>query len=241
MKSPWPWFLIIIFSILGLFVISRLVAPKIEEQKITIENPQKNEETITPPPPTTNNQTEIKTLPAGWKINQSKSFSIETPEEWVVSTQGQNENQEIIALRSGGDDAEAFRNLEIVNLNVLFFLKNDTTFEQIKAEKIKNQDDAEAAVKIMIEGTSSPFNEITIDDIKISLEEIQLNNNLMAFKNTYQCLKSCDLDGGPYTLTQYLIEADDKIFLINCLTGIDEKAEALRLVAEQVVKTFQTK
>lgn len=226
MNKTWPWIIIIIVGIVGLFVASRFFAPKPIETPVV-------EQTTSP--------TEIvdgPSLPEGWQEIDGGDFTIDLPLTWFVSRDGKTDK--IFRLASA-DSQNAYANPEEIVINLEEFSKSEKTLEQLLVEKTKGSVEAAAAVEFMKTTASPPFNEITINDIKTSTEEITLNNRIVVTKNVFQCLKPCDAESGAHTLTQYFFETEQNIYLFSSLTGIDERADALRLVAEQIVKTFKSK
>lgn len=231
MKSQWLGILIIIIGTLGLFVISRIFVPQTTTPELQNQNTaaEKAENAIS------NAKTE-SSLPAGWQKIEAENFSLNIPTSWFIFKE--EKTGKILGLSSASQE-EAYMNPNEVVINIEEFSKDEKKFWDVVAEKSKNQTTAATAVELMKNTTPAPFNEITLEDIKTSTENINFDNGLAATKNIYQCLKPCDLDGFPYTLTQFFIETPKTILLFSVLTGIDERAQALELVAEQIIKTFE--
>jgi len=247
MHKTWPWITIIIFGILGIFALSRLTAPKpptdVQQnnpsdyvQPDAVIAPNINEQTSPEPADSSSNK-----LPEGWQEIDGGDFTIDLPQTWFITQQKNGVGNEELLSFSSTDSKTAYANPNEMNISISRFSKTEKTSEQLKTEKIKNETDATTAVEFMKTNANPPFNEITTNDIKTSIEEITLNNNTVVTKNIFQCLKPCYIEGGANTMTQYFMETEKDILVFTCVTGVDEKADALRLVAEQIIKTFQNK
>lgn len=230
MKSQYNWIFVIIIGVAGLFVASRFFAPKPAEETPLVEQTA---------PPTENAET--PSLPEDWKEYDGGDFTIAAPEIWLSFTRTDESGATILSGLKSDEQDEAYNDPDIASILITKFSKQQKTLDQVVAEKTMDETETILSVDLMKKEASSPYNEITLDDIKTSIENIQLNNGQTAIKNIFQCLKPCYLEGGAYTLTQYFLETDENIYLFMSKTGVDEKSNALALIAEQIIKTFKQK
>lgn len=230
MKKQGLWIAAIFVGIIILLVAFYFFTPNPVQENLVVEQTIQTAETVDEP-----------SLPDGWKKYDDSDFTITTPETWFISYQkNQTEKDEIIGIASA-DSETIYANFNEINISVSRFLKTEKSFNEVIAEKNKNQNTATTAVDFMKTVTNPPFNEITINDIETSTEEITLNNGTAIIKNIFQCLKPCDIESSTHTITQYFIETENKTIIFSCLTGIDEKSDTLNLVAEQIIKTIEIK
>jgi len=230
MKKEGAWIAAIFIGIAILLVAFYFFTPESKKEALVTEPIVQPTETV-----------ETSSLPDGWKKYDSNDFIITAPETWFISYQKNlAEKNEIIGIAST-DSETIYANLNEINISVSRFPKTEKSFNEVITEKIKDQNTAATAVDFMKTVTNSLFNEITIDDIRTSKEEITLNNGTVIIKNTFQCLKPCDIESGAHTLTQYFIETEKETIIFSCLTGIDEKSDTLNLIAEQIIKTIEIK
>ena len=226
MKNQTLWISIIIIGIAGLVFAAQVTAP--EPKPVEIVEPAIE---VLPEPI----ETQKPTIPSGWKKIENKSFTINAPETWII-----NESPKVFSLASGVAD-DAYNDPDIVDINITKIEKNGKTLEEIVSEYSSTEKTADSLVELMQKEATPPYNEITRDDIKVSRENILLNNGQDAIKNIFQCLKICYIEGPAYTLNEYFVETHETIFRLNASTATTEKTETLLLVAEQVIKTFETK
>ncbi|HBR80393.1 MAG: hypothetical protein UX09_C0041G0003 [Candidatus Uhrbacteria bacterium GW2011_GWE2_45_35] len=245
MKTQAVWISVVIVGIAALIFVSRIMAPKPidfpkESQKTTQETkiPEQND-------PETEAEITAEALPEGWQKIETDNFTINAPKTWISSVpnatgDGTKKFLTVVKLESGVSD-DAYTDPDVVILDISYLEKGEKTFDEIVKEFALNEDQAALQIEFMKESATPPYNEITTEDIVVTTEQVELKNGVEAKKITFQCLKVCYIEGPAYTIIQYFINDEDKIYKLEAKTATTEKTETLLLVAEQVVKTFEVK
>jgi hypothetical protein len=250
MNKNWPWIIVIFVGIAGVFTISWLNLPKVPQKNYTAanestgsQNQSTNTNTETPASePTAENSNQ---LPEGWQKIETSDFAISLPQTWIIKSQakyqptGDNFSPEYF-LASGQPEG-VYGDPDVIEINISQILKANRSTEEITQIFGKKETDIATTIKFMQENAIPPYNELTTNDIKFSQYTINLNNGTNISKITFQCLKTCYIEGPATTIVQYFIETPEKILKLEAKTPTSEKTETLLLMAEQVVKTMEIK
>jgi len=230
---------IIIIGIAGLIFASRIWTPTPAE--VAQEEPATQEEVVIEPALEVVTEPEKPAVPDGWQITEGENFSIQTPESWLISKSEITGTDFTTKLwLESGISNDAYIDPDIVTIKIATMPKGDGIFSEIIDLYAMDEDNIEEIVKTMVEMAAPPYNEITDKDIVVAYSEVKLNNGTLAQKITFQCLKECYLEGPAFAINQYFVETGDTIFLLEAKTATTDKTDTLLLIAEQVVKTFET-
>ncbi len=226
MEKQRRWIGIVFAGVVILFAASRIFAPRETTDQNT--EPTTVSESQTP----SERKTTASDVPEGWQRIERETYTIDAPGTWIV-----NASDPVNLWLESGINDDVYVDPDIVSVRVSEVLKDGRTFEEIVSDEAWDETDVAQTVAFMKTEAIAPYNEISESDIVISRQPIEIAGS-SAVRASRQCLKPCYIEGGPFTDIQYFIDAGDRVFILTARSGIDERAEALLLSAEEVIKTI---
>jgi len=168
-------------------------------------------------------------------VNQDARFTIVAPDDWktTLSTDATRDEKGLRTyefLSSAGSVG--------VNVAVKDVMKEGRPFEQIANGFVWTSDDVAKIVAFMKDETGDLYKDFSDKDVLISAAPDTING-AKAVRAIQQCLKPCYVEGGAATTVRYVVDAIDRVYVIEVTTGTSPKTADLLNEADAVVRTFK--
>jgi hypothetical protein len=165
-------------------------------------------------------------IPEGWYIDSA-------PEVWERSGEGYYTYGWV---RNVENDS-AFGHEDEVSFSVANVLKGSLNFDEVVYGWAESEEQMAGIVKYMQEESNPPYNEVTMEDIVVELEETEFLGR-GAYVNTLICSKPCYIEGNPPAIVAYYLDDGDYVWILTTRTIYSEKANDLLDQAKEVMASF---
>jgi hypothetical protein len=125
-----------------------------------------------------------------------------------------------------------------VSVAVKDAMKDGKTFEEIAGGFVWTSDDVARLVALMKEETGDLYKDFSETDVLISSGADTING-ASAVRAIQQCLKPCYVEGAAATTVRYIVDALDRVYILEITTGTGTNTAALLNEADAVVRTFK--
>lgn len=157
-------------------------------------------------------------------------FTMDVPEGW---TETRYEEE---------DRVEGVRTYAKIEGEAVIFvrdvMKNGKNFDEVAAEFVWDETDADAIAALMVAEASELFPNFSKQDVRVSSVDDTIGG-LAAVHSTLQCLKPCYVEDGASTTVRYIVDAPDRVYILQVELGMSASASARLNAADAVVRTFQ--
>lgn len=116
--------------------------------------------------------------------------------------------------------------------------KDGRSFEEIANGFVWTSDDVAKIVAFMKDETGDLYKDFSDKDVLISAAPDTVNG-AKAVRAIQQCLKPCYVEGGAATTVRYLVDATDRVYVIEVTAGTGTNTADLLNEADAVVRTFR--
>ncbi len=173
----------------------------------------------------------------------SEHFSVQLPDEWVLSDAGSasERNGEGVlwyGVVASGVSGDAYSDADVVRVVLKDVLKNGREFDAVVQELSWDAQDVKDIVAFMRENASEVFPDFSEKDVRVSLSQDTVGS-AAATVATRQCLKPCYIEGGVQTTVRYLIDAAERVYVLEITAETSTKTADQLNAATAVVKTFR--
>ena len=168
-------------------------------------------------------------------------FILNVPESWVVepaSIDRLNAGSYLYGVVSSGEAEGVYGDPNVVTVIIEDVEAGGLTFEEVVAERGYALATPQDLVDSMRINANAPYNEITLDDISVSHEDVNLNG-LTAVAHELICEKNCWLEGQPPVIRKYFVNGGELVYVVTVRTVWSEGAMELLDVGDAVAQTFQ--
>ncbi len=162
-------------------------------------------------------------------------YSIVVPTDWKTTASTDSTRDEMGARTYewiASPDANG------ANVAVKDALKDGKTFEEIANGFVWTNDDVGEIVAFMKEETGDLYKDFSEKDILISSGADTING-AKAVRAIRQCQKPCYVEGGAATTVRYIVDAPDRVYVLEVTTGTGTMTVNLLNEADAAVRTFK--
>jgi hypothetical protein len=173
----------------------------------------------------------------------SEHFSVQLPDGWELSDVGSagkrnNEGELWYGVVDSDVSENAYSDADVVRVVLKDVLKNGRGFDEVVQGLSWDAGDVKDIVAFMRENTSEVFPDFSEKDVRVSLSQDTVGS-AVATVATRQCLKPCYIEGGAQTTVRYLIDAVDRVYVLEITAETSTKTADQLNAATAVVKTFR--
>ncbi|NQV89010.1 MAG: hypothetical protein HQ488_01675 [Parcubacteria group bacterium] len=165
-------------------------------------------------------------IPDGWYVDPA-------PEIWERSGEGYFTYGWVRNI----ENESPFGHEDEVSFSVANVLKEDVNFDEVVSGWAESEEQMAGIVKYMQEESIAPYNEVTMDDVVVELEETEFLGK-KAYVNTLICSKPCYIEGNPPAIVAYYLDDGDYVWILTARTIYSEKAIDLLDQAKEVMDSF---
>ncbi len=165
-------------------------------------------------------------IPDGWYVDPA-------PEIWERSGEGYYTYGWVRNI----ENESPFGHEDEVSFSVANVLKEDVNFDEVVSGWAESEEQMAGIVKYMQEESIAPYNEVTMDDVVVELEEVEFLGR-RAYVNTLICSKPCYIEGNPPAIVAYYLDDGDYVWILTTRTIYSEKANDLLDQAKEVMSSF---
>ena len=125
-----------------------------------------------------------------------------------------------------------------VSVAVKDAMKDGKTFDEIANGFVWTNDDVQKIVAFMKDETGDLYKDFSEEDVLISSGADTING-AKAVRAIQQCLKPCYVEGGAATTVRYIVDATDRVYILEVTAGTGTNTADLLNAADAVVRTFK--
>ena len=178
----------------------------------------------------------------------AQNFSLQIPETWDMIPsidsgllQSDRIHGELFygnVFSSEVQEDVAYSDPETVRVMIKDVLKNGRSFESIVSEYVWDETDVAEIVAFMKSEATDIFPDFSENDVRVSVSVDQIGTSSATIA-TRQCLKPCYIEGGAQTTVRYLIDAADRVYILEIIAETSTNTVDQLNGATAVVKTFR--
>lgn len=125
-----------------------------------------------------------------------------------------------------------------ISIAVKDVMKDGKTFDGVATPFVWTSDDVANIVAFMRNETGDLYKDFSEEDVVISAAPDMIGG-AKAVRALQQCQKPCYVEGGAATTVRYLIDAPDRLFILEVTAGTGTSTADLLNEADAVVRTFK--